>query len=338
MSTPGLRRGLALLAGVGLGLGPGTVLAQGNVNLYRFVLDVDVPESAALVALDETPTHVLLGAAPKPVMFTVLASRTPGSLRPGLGLDVAPYFLFGGGIRKLSGYRSNSVAGRLMRVLTKTTLAVAAVPDATAQGSWRVGFGLRTTFHDPHDPVLNSPLPERVADALAGQGVAPPGDAEEDVSERGVDLSTHFAEALRTMRARGDIQISGGWGVSARVEGDVLTADGLTDTRHTFWVTGQSALGPRFDVLATVQGLDVWRSGRALRVGAGVQRKTSLADFRAELAFDGTDERLHPAVALDVKLPGCTSVIAALATVPGTDDARALRAQVQLRAYFARCP
>ncbi|RKG97598.1 hypothetical protein D7V97_34125 [Corallococcus sp. CA053C] len=319
-----------------MGVAPGTGLAQGNVNLYRFVLDVDVPESPALVALDETPTHVLLGAAPKPLMVTVLASRTPASLRPGIGLDVAPYFLFGGGIRDLTGYRSGSVAGRLMRVLIKTTLSVAAVPDVAAPDAWRVGFGLRTTFHDPHDPVLNSPLPEQVAEALASHGVAPPGDTEEDVSERGVDLSPLFAEALRTMRARGDIQVSAGWGVSARVEGDVLKAEGLTDTRHTFWVTGQSALGPRFDVLATVQGLDVWGSERALRVGAGVQRKTSRADFRAELAFDGTDERLHPAVALDVKLRGCTSLIAALAAVPGT-EARTLRAQVQLRGYFAWC-
>ncbi|RKH15837.1 hypothetical protein D7X74_17320 [Corallococcus sp. CA047B] len=337
MSAPGLRRGLALLTGLGMLLGPGPGLAQDNINLYRFVLDVDVPESAALVALDETPTHVLLGAAPKPLMATLVASRTSETLRPGLALDVAPYFLFGGGVRSLSRYRSNSVAGRLMRVLTKTTLSAAVIPDATVADAWRVGFGLRTTVHDPHDPVLNSPLPEKVADALANHGVSPPGDAEEDVSERGVDLSTLFAEALRTMRARGDIQISGGWGVSARVEGDVLSADGLTDTRHTFWVTGQSALGPRFDALATVQGLDVWNSERALRAGAGVQRKTTLADFRAELVFDTTDDRLHPAVAIDLKLPGCTSVIAALATVPGPDT-RLLRAQVQLRGYFAQCP
>jgi hypothetical protein len=282
---------------------------------------------------------VLLGAAPKPVMASLLASMTPGELRPGLSLDVAPYFLAGGGIRSLASYRSGSVAGRLMRVLTKTTVSAAVVPDATAPGDWRVGFGLRATFHDPHDPVLNSPLPERVAEALARGGVAPPGDADEDVSERGVDLSAVFDEALRTMRARsGDIQVSGGWGVSALAEGGMLTGEGLRDTRHTFWVAGQSALDPRFDVLATVQGLDVFRSGRALRAGVGVQRKTSVADFRAELAYDGTDERLHPAVAIDVKLRACTSAIAALTTAPGmATDARVLRGQVQLRWYFAQC-
>jgi len=329
-------RGLVLLAL----LVPGTASAQGdvNVNIYRYVLDVDVPEAPALVALEETPTRVLLGAAPKPVMATLLASMTPGALSPGISLDVAPYFLLGGGIRSLAGYRSNSVAGRLTRVLTKTTLSAAVVPGAAAPGDWRVGFGLRATLHDPHDPVLNSPLPEQVAEALTRQGVAP-GDADEDVSERGVDLLALFAEALRTMRARsGDIQVSGGWGVSALAEGGVLTGDGLRDTRHTFWLAGQSALGPRFDVLATVQGLDVFGSERALRAGAGVQRKTSFADLRAELAYDGTDARLHPAVAIDVKLRACTSAMAALTTAPGTaTDARVLRGQVQLRWYFAQC-
>ncbi|RKG70701.1 hypothetical protein D7W79_31535 [Corallococcus exercitus] len=335
-------RSLARLAVVGALLASGTASARDgdNINLYRYVLDVDVPESPALVALEEAPLRVLLGAAPKPVMATVLASTTPGALSPGLSLDIAPYFLFGGGIRSLSSYRSNSVAGRLMRVLTKTTVSAALLPDTTDGGPWRVGFGLRTTFHDPHDPVLNSALPERVAEELERHGVPPPADSDEDVSGRGVDLSALFDQAEREMRSRsGDIQVSAGWGVSARTEGGVFTGEGLRDTRHTFWLTGQAALGRRFDVLATMQVLDAFRSGRALRTGLGVQRKTSVADFRAELTYDGTDERLHPGAAIDVKLPGCTSAIASLTTASGADrdEAPVLRGQLQLRWYFARC-
>ncbi|MFP2896945.1 hypothetical protein [Corallococcus sp. 4LFB] len=329
------------LSAVGALLASGTASARDgdNINLYRYVLDMDVPESPALVALEEAPLRVLLGAAPKPVMATVLASAAPETLSPGLGLDIAPYFLFGGGIRSLSSYRSNSVAGRLMRVLTKTTVSAALLPDTSGGGPWRVGFGLRTTFHDPHDPVLNSPLPERVAEELERHGVPPPADSDEDVSGRGADLSALFDQAEREMRSRsGDLQVSAGWGVSARTEGGVFTGDGLRDTRHTLWMTGQAALGRRFDALATVQGLDVFRSGRALRAGVGVQRKTSVADFRAELAFDGTDQRFHPGAAIDVKLPGCTSALASLTTAPGTtEDAPVLRGQLQLRWYFAQC-
>ncbi|NOK12414.1 hypothetical protein [Corallococcus exercitus] len=65
----------------------GALLASGaasardgdNINLYRYVLDVDVPESPALVALEQAPLRVLLGAAPKPVMATVLVSAAPTS-------------------------------------------------------------------------------------------------------------------------------------------------------------------------------------------------------------------------------------------------------------------
>lgn len=329
--------GLALMSTL---LVPGMAGARDDdtINIYRYVLDVDVPESPALVAMDEAPLRVLLGAAPKPVMATVLASTDPSGLSPGLSLDVAPYFLFGGGIRSLSSYRSNSLAGRLMRVLTKTTVSAAVLPDT--HGAWRVGLGLRTTVHDPHDPVLNSDLPERVAEELERHGVPRPADSDEDVSERGVDLSAIFDQAERQMRARsGDVQISGGWGVSARSDGGLLTGDGLHDTQHTFWLTGQAALGRRFDVLATMQVLDIFRGGRALRSGLAVQRKTSVVDFRAELAFDGTDNRFHPGAAIDVKLPGCTSAIASLTTAPGagTDDGPVIRGQLQLRWYFAYC-
>ncbi|MHA7634340.1 hypothetical protein [Corallococcus sp. M7] len=335
-------RRLASLSLMGALLAPGAASARDSdtINLYRYVLDVDVPESPALVAMEEAPLRVLLGAAPKPVMTTVLASAAPDGLRPGLSLDVAPYFLFGGGVRSLARYRSNSVAGRLMRVLTKTTVSAAVLPDLDGTGAWRVGLGLRATFHDPHDPVLNSDLPERVAEELERHGIPPPADSDEDVSERGVDLSAIFDRAERQMRSRsGDVQISGGWGVSARTEGGVLTGDGLRDTKHTFWLTGQAALGRRFDALATMQALDLFRDSRALRAGLGVQRKTSVADFRAELAFDGTDNRFHPGAGIDVKLPGCTRAIASLTTAPGqdTDDGPVLRGQVQLRWYFARC-
>ncbi|WP_126933838.1 hypothetical protein [Corallococcus sp. AB018] len=87
-------RRLASLSMVGALLAPGAASARDsdNINLYRYVLDVDVPESPALVAMEEAPLRVLLGAAPKPVMATVLASASPEAFRPGISLDVAPYF------------------------------------------------------------------------------------------------------------------------------------------------------------------------------------------------------------------------------------------------------
>lgn len=66
-----LASGVALASGLVL-FAPALASAQdtSGVNIYRFVLGVDVPESPALVALDRTPTRVLRGSAPKPIAAT----------------------------------------------------------------------------------------------------------------------------------------------------------------------------------------------------------------------------------------------------------------------------
>src|SRR5687768_15245093 len=80
--------------------------AQSNdrINIYRFILDVDVPESASLIALGLGIRSALRGAAPKPVAASIVFSRAPedSALRTVVALDAAPYFLFGGGGRSLS--------------------------------------------------------------------------------------------------------------------------------------------------------------------------------------------------------------------------------------------
>ena len=60
--------GLAVLAAAVLAQAP-SATAQGpeRINIYRFILDIDVPEPAALVAMDLAPGHVLRASAPKPV-------------------------------------------------------------------------------------------------------------------------------------------------------------------------------------------------------------------------------------------------------------------------------
>ena len=65
-----------------------------RINLYRYVLDVDVPESAALIALDATSSHVLRGSAPKPIMATIFhAANGPAGSSTGGAVDIVPYFL-----------------------------------------------------------------------------------------------------------------------------------------------------------------------------------------------------------------------------------------------------
>ena len=159
---------------------PATSAGQDSVvSIYRFVLGVDVPDSPSLVALGLAPSHVLRGSAPKPLAAMLVATALPDSGRStALSVDFSPYFLVGGGRRPLASYRSNSVAGRLLRVLTKTILSFGAARVSDSDATL-LGVGLRSTIHDPHDPVLNSSLPEQVAAALARSGVSVDGGDED---------------------------------------------------------------------------------------------------------------------------------------------------------------
>jgi hypothetical protein len=311
-----------------------------KINVYRFVLDVDVPESPAFVALDVAPSQVLRGSAPKPVAASVLARLGSGDdATSGVALDVAPYFLAGGGGRSLSSYRSNSIEGRLKRVLTKTILSLGAVRDAVEPGSPRISVALRGTFHDPHDPVLNSSLPEQVADELAKHDVPLVGASEEDVTDRGVDLTPVFAAARRQMRASRGVQVSGGWGVAGRLRSAAVSRDSLQAVRHTFWLTGQYTFGPRFDLLATLQARNAFRSDAHLRAGTALQRKTTAVDFLGELYYDSADGDLHPGVAVEIHALPRIGVVSSLTTGPAAADdggPSRLRMRILLRWYLAQ--
>jgi hypothetical protein len=275
--------------------------AQGpRDNIYRYILDIDIPESPGLVALDLLATKVLRGSAPKPFAANIVhRSADSSGTVTGVALDLVPYHLLGGGIRPLSSYRANSIAGRLLRVVTKTAMSIAVASVPNSDGSLLGALAIRTTFHDPHDPVLNSRLPEVVDSVLAAHGVSAADPTEEDLGDRGLDLEPAFAAASRQMRARGDVQVSAGWGVAGRLRGGSLKSDSLDQFRHTLWITGQHATGQRFDVIATVQFQPAFRDDDDWRFGAGIQRKSRPADLRLQLYYDTGSRRFHPGAVIE---------------------------------------
>lgn len=310
--------------------------APERVSIYRFVLDMDVPEPPALVAMSLAPIHVLRASAPKPLAASVFWSHdSAGGTTTGVALDLAPYFLFGGGIRTLSSYRSMSIKGRLLRVLTKTTLSLGAAVDPAERDATRLGIGLRSTFHDPHDPIGSSRLPERVAEALARQGVEP-GVEEEDLAGLGVDLRPLYAEASREVRARPGPQIAGGWGVTGWLRSAVVSEDSLEKVSHTAWLTTQYTLGSRFDLLATAQAINVFDDNTHLRAGAAVQRKTTTVDLIAELYWDSSDDEFHPGAWIEARLLPRLRVGASLSAEPDPhEESSRLRIRTLLRWYSA---
>ena len=289
------------------------------INAYRFVLGIDVPESPALVVVGVAPTHVLRAAAPKPLSLNVLdVFVSGGDPSPGVAIDIAPYFLAGGGARRLGSYRSMSLAGRLMRVLTKTLLSVGAARDPADAASLVVGFGVRSTFHDPHDP-LSTTLPEEAAAVLARAGVPASSSADEEVGDHGVDLTQAFARARRTLRRpSANPQVSGGWGVAARLRGGVLDGDSVETERHCLWLGAQFTAGRLFDVLTTAQLRSAFRAERYWWLGVGLERKTTAANFLAELYYDTQGRRLHPGIAVDARASSHVGVVASLTTQSAT--------------------
>ncbi len=329
----------ALLAASTVVPAGGSAQSGGKINIYRFILDVDVPESPGLVALDVATSHVLRGSAPKPIAASVVHRWAgTGNRSAGVALDIVPYFLGGGGERRLADYRATTIGGRLKRVVTKTSLSVAAISDPADRASLLGGLAVRTTFHDPHDPILNTRLPEQVDSALAAHAAAPESSAEEEVSGRGVDLSSLYASARRAMRARGDVQVSAGWGMAGRVAGAVFEGDSLQSLRHTVWLTAQHAFGHRLDLLVTAQVRNsgsIWKP----RLGAGLQRKSRPADFRAELYYDGVDKRLYPGMSVEIHAMTGVGAVASLATdtpMPRVPNGSRARLSLLLRWYAAQ--
>lgn len=291
-----------------------------RINVYHYILDVDVPESPALLALDMAQARVPRAAAPKPVAAHLIAARESNAeLTRGVALDIAPYYLAGGGVREYASFRSNSVAGRLMRVLTKTLVSLAVVDRALPGDALQIGLGARSTIHDPHDPVLNWGLADSVHSRFRDAGVPVPADTDEDLTARGVDLDGLFARARRGVRGRCCMQIALGWAGAMTARGGVITADSLTSVRHVLWAAAQLTPGSRYDVLATVRLADPF-GDNTTALGAGLQRKGAAADFRAELFYDG-DDGVLPALLVESRLVPSLSATASLATQRGTDRA-----------------
>jgi hypothetical protein len=309
-------------------------------NVYRYILDVEPPDPTGFIPLDLNPRRVYRATAPKPIAAAVLASAAaPESILIGVNLEASPYFLVGGGTRTLESYRDLSVKGRLLRVLTKTLLGAAVAYDPEVPGAARIGIGIRSTFHDPHDPTgAFYALPEHVDSLLAAAGVHPDANVE-DVSDLGVDLRQTFADARRTVRGHCCVQVSGGWGFAATAAGGRLAGDSLGPSRHTLWVSTQWTLSPRLDLLVQLQGTNMFRDEWHQRVGLALQRKTTRADLLAELYYDSEFHRLFPGVTIEGSLGrGLALDGALLAESGGADAAARLRTALMLKWYLARGP
>ena len=229
---------LVATLGALLGLARPARAQQGErQNVYRYILDVEPPEPTGFIPLDLNPRRVYRATAPKPIAAAVLASAAaPESILVGVSLEASPYFLVGGGTRTLESYRDLSVKGRLLRVLTKTLLGAAVAYDPAAPGDARVGIGVRSTLHDPHDPTGASLRPAGAC-GLPARGCRRP-----SRRRRGGRLLSRGGPRGRPSPTRGApsgaiccVQVSGGWGFAATAAGGRIAGDSVGPARHTLW-------------------------------------------------------------------------------------------------------
>ena len=307
-----------------------------RINLQSYTIGMDVPEAPALVALGFAPP-VRLGSAPKPVSGSLLFAAGGSATTRAAAIDVSPYYIFFSGIRDLPAYRGNSIKARLTRVFTKTTVSLGAASVSDDPDALSIGLGLRATIHDPHDPVLNHPLPEDVAAAFQQAGVPLPDPEDESVTDRGVDLAPVFARARRAMRARsGDPQVSLGWGMRVRAAGGVQSSDSLGTVGHSGWITAQLATGARYDLIATAEVRDAFMADSRLIGTAAVRRKGVTADYQFGLRYDALNQVLHPALLLDARLATRLGTLVWVDTDAGAD--RRLRLGLAVRWFSAVDP
>ncbi len=270
-----------------------------TIDIYRFVLGVDLPESPALTTLGAAANPIPLASAPKPLEAQAVLTFGPGEdMVLAAAVDFTPYFAFSSGRRTLESYRSNSIGGRLLRVLTKTQLSVGAARLSDDPSSVVLSFAIRSTFHDPHDPIANSTLPEDLT--LAGSEL---------------ERAALYADVRRAMRARsGDAQISGGWGVMERARSGVVEADSLVDARHTLWVSAQYTASYLFDIVGSLQYRDAFGADDRVWIGGALRRKSDDADLQLGLYYDTGRAELNPGISLDARVARSLGLIVALTT------------------------
>jgi hypothetical protein len=263
-----------------------------RIDTYGYIIDVDIPESPSLVALDLTTSRALRAAASKPVAAAFVHSAAAGGDVDALAIDVAPYYL-AGGIRSLDAYKKNSVAGRMMRVLTKTVLSLAVARDGGRDDA-RIAFAVRSTIHDPHDPVLNWGL----ADSL--------------IAHPDADPRVFFDHARDDMRRRCCVQLALGWGGDATMRGGVISRDSTTRLQQQLWGTAQITTGERYDILLTPKVVDVFGDA-SLAVAGGIQRKGDGVDFRADAEFRNAHD-IRPSIAAEVHVLRSIGAVASISS------------------------
>jgi hypothetical protein len=324
--------GLSALAAVLLHV---PAAAQEPLPAYKFILDYDVPESPAFVALGVSPEKVTTGSASKPIVVNLLNQIVTGDrANAGLALDLSPYFVFGGRFRNINEYRED----RLKRLLANTLLSLATIQDPADSANLRYGIGARLTLFDDHDPLQNGDLTQRIEQLLTPAAL-PAGRERSTGVDSVAGLALAYSALLDTIRSRPGRALSVGWGMAGTVRGAVLEADSITGTRHRFWAGYRETFRGGVEFLGAVQMGDGVSDDRSFRIGGALRANVESVRLTGEVVYESETGEIHPGGIAVIKLVPQVDVVASLGSEPdatGASDAGRLRFRTMLRWNFSQ--
>jgi len=279
-------------------LAPG-LLAQSREPAYKYILDYDVPESPALVALGVTPAKVLRGSAAKPVVLNLLnqvgfAKR----VQNGVAVDFSPYFTFGGRLRSIEEYRTDG----WKRLAANSQLSIATIQSEEETNALLFGLGLRTTLFDSHDLLQDKELGEDIDEILLGSIEAPTPAETGDVDEIEVDVTPAYEKARNRLLKKTGSALAVGYGASGRLKSSIANTDSIDNVKHTAWLSFKYSFGGGTDFLSIYQGQYATPSHPEHRFGIAIRKNGTTLNVAGEIVYTSRTKRFEIGANLEVRL------------------------------------
>jgi hypothetical protein len=280
-----------------------------------FILDYDVPESPAFIALGVAPANVLRAGAAKPIVASLLNQLlTGGTLDNGIAIDFSPYAVFGGSAESVDTYRTST----FRRIIFNTTVSLATVTDADVADDLRFGFGLRSTLWDSRDPLADSALANEVSRLLAAAARAPLQAGDDEVgapmnlADRGVDLTAAYRAARAEAARKTGTALSAGWGFAGPIHGAIASLDSIGDLQHRLWLAGRWSFVKGPEVMMTTQYVSrLGNADSSLRIGAALRASGADFSFALEAGWD-SEEGFLPGISAEARALAGVHLLAAL--------------------------
>jgi hypothetical protein len=307
--------------------------ATAPIPAYKLILDYDVPESPAFVALDVSPEKVLTGSAAKPVAVNILSQvARSGKTQAGLALDFAPYFVAGGRFVNIEEYRSN----RFRRLLANTMVSFATVQDPADSASLRFGAGVRMTLFDDHDPLQNREVTAAVENLLVPTGELGrrnPGGPVVTKSVKVEGLAEAYAEAVDAVRRKPGRALAIGWGVAGTLRNSVVSADSVVGTQHSFWAGYRERFSGSAEFLGAVLVGGAAGGDREYRIGGALRMNAEALRLTGEVVYESATGQIHPGGIAEFKILPQIYGVASLGSEPSHEGAEVgkLRFRTMLR-------